>query len=78
MAAAAIICLPRQFHVTVVDNQDIRHLKTARWAFPLYLLLIGAMILPIDSAAIMPQIGHGHSADSFVLAFPLSTGHWLL
>ncbi|RZF77199.1 sensor histidine kinase [Pseudoalteromonas sp. CO325X] len=78
MAAAAIICLPRQFHVTVVDNQDIRHLKTARWAFPLYLLLIGAMILPIASAAIMPQIGHGHSADSFVLAFPLSTGHWLL
>ncbi|MGY8878633.1 MAG: hybrid sensor histidine kinase/response regulator, partial [Pseudoalteromonas sp.] len=47
MAAAAIICLPRQFHVTVVDNQNKRHLLTARWAFPLYLLLTAAMILPI-------------------------------
>ncbi len=78
MAAAAIICLPRQFHVTVVDNQDIRHLRTARWAFPLYLLLIALMIIPIASAAIMPEIGHGHSADSFVLALPLSSGHSVL
>lgn len=78
MAATAIICLPRQFHVTVVDNQDIRHLRTARWAFPLYLLLIAAMIVPIASAAIIPQIGHGHSADSFVLALPLQTDHSIM
>ena len=71
MAAAAIICLPRQFHVTVVDNQDKRHLFTARWAFPLYLLLTAAMILPIATAAIHPNIGNGFSPDSFVLALPL-------
>jgi len=71
MAAAAIICLPRQFHVTVVDNQDKRHLFTARWAFPLYLLLTAAMILPIATAAIHPDIGSGFSPDSFVLALPL-------
>ncbi|MFY8273021.1 PAS domain-containing hybrid sensor histidine kinase/response regulator [Pseudoalteromonas sp. SSDWG2] len=78
MAATAIICLPRQFHVTVVDNQDIKHLRTARWAFPLYLILTAGMILPIASAAIMPEIGQGHSADSFVLALPLQSGHWAM
>jgi PAS domain S-box-containing protein len=71
MAAAAIICLPRQFHVTVVDNQDKRHLVTARWAFPLYLLLTAAIILPIASAAIHPNIGNAFTPDSFVLALPL-------
>ncbi|MCF2856808.1 hybrid sensor histidine kinase/response regulator [Pseudoalteromonas sp. SMS1] len=72
MAAAAIICLPRQFHVTVVDNQNSNHLNTARWAFPLYLMLIALMIIPIASAAIHPQIGQQISADSFVLALPLN------
>ncbi|MBB1466990.1 PAS-domain containing protein [Pseudoalteromonas sp. SG41-5] len=78
MAAAAIICLPRQFHVTVVDNQDKRHLFTARWAFPLYLLLTAAMILPIATAAIHPQIGNSFSPDSFVLALPLMNDNALL
>ncbi|MBQ4876089.1 PAS-domain containing protein [Pseudoalteromonas luteoviolacea] len=72
MAAAAIICLPRQFHVTVVDNQNSNHLNTARWAFPLYLMLIALMIIPIASAAIHPGIGQGIAADSFVLGLPLS------
>lgn len=78
MAAAAIICLPRQFHVTVIDNHDVRHLKTARWAFPLYLLLTAAMIIPIALAAKYPGIGNGLAADSFVLALPLSQENYLL
>ena len=44
MAAGAILCLPRQFHVTVVDNVHLSHLKTARWLFPVYLLLTSAAI----------------------------------
>jgi len=78
MAAAAIICLPRQFHVTVVDNQDLKHLKTARWAFPLYLLLTAAVIIPIATAAFHPEIGAHFASDSFVLAFPLSENSALL
>ena len=78
IAAAAIICLPRQFHVTVVDNQDRKHLLTARWAFPLYLMLTAAMIIPIATAAIHPNIGSHLAADSFVLALPISTGHPIL
>lgn len=50
MAGAAVICLPRQFHVAVVDNLNLEHLNTARWLFPLYLALI-ALAIPIISVA---------------------------
>lgn len=49
MAAAAIICLPRQFHITVIDNLHIDHIRKARWVFPVYLLLI-ALTIPIIAA----------------------------
>ncbi|SFB83212.1 Na+/proline symporter [Pseudoalteromonas denitrificans DSM 6059] len=78
MAAAAIICLPRQFHVTIVDNQDLKHLKTARWAFPLYLLLTAAVIIPIATAAFHPEIGAHFAADSFVLALPVTENNAIL
>ncbi len=78
MAAVAILCLPRQFHVTVVENLDTKHLKTARWAFPLYLLLTAIVIIPIATAAIHAHIGAGIPPDSFVLALPLNEGNTLI
>ncbi|WP_018983823.1 PAS domain-containing hybrid sensor histidine kinase/response regulator [Salinimonas chungwhensis] len=50
MAAAAVICLPRQFHVAIIDNLSLSHLKTARWLFPLYLAII-ATVIPIIAVA---------------------------
>ena len=50
LAGCAIICLPRQFHVTVVENSDERHLRTASWMFPLYLFLMTLFVLPIALA----------------------------
>ncbi|MFC6441281.1 sensor histidine kinase [Bowmanella sp. JS7-9] len=46
IAAAAVICLPRQFHVSIIDNLDLKHLKIARWTFPLYLAVL-ALIIPV-------------------------------
>ena len=43
----AIVVLPRQFHVLVVENVDEHHIKKAIWLFPLYLLLINLFVLPI-------------------------------
>jgi len=40
LSAAAFLCLPRMFQVLVVENADERHLFTASWAFPLYLMLM--------------------------------------
>lgn len=74
LAAAAIICLPRQFHVTVVENSDERHLATASWLFPLYLLMISIFVLPIAAAG-LSSLPAGSNSDLFVLTLPLSTGN---
>ncbi len=77
LAATAIICLPRMFQVTVVENSDERHLATASWAFPLYLFLISLFVLPIAIAGqnLLPE---GSNPDLFVLTVPLSQGADLL
>ena len=73
LAAAAFVCLPRMFQVMVVENDDERHLRTAAWAFPLYLLLMSLFVVPIAAVGleVMPQ---GSNPDLFVLSLPLSQG----
>ncbi|WP_417663998.1 PAS-domain containing protein [Pseudidiomarina donghaiensis] len=69
MAAGVILCLPRQFHVAVVDNVNVNHLKTARWGFPLYLVLIAAAIVPI---ALSGSLFLGDvDGDTYALRLPL-------
>jgi len=73
LAAAAFLCLPRMFQVMVVENDDERHLRTAAWAFPLYLLLMSLFVVPIAVVGldILPE---GSNPDLFVLTVPLSQG----
>ncbi len=72
LSIAAIICLPRQFQVTVVENSDENHLRTASWAFPAYMLLMSLFILPIAlfGLSTMPA---GSSPDMFTLTLPLAS-----
>ncbi|MES2684160.1 MAG: hybrid sensor histidine kinase/response regulator [Pseudomonadota bacterium] len=77
LAAIAIVCLPRQFHVTVVESTSPRDLKRARWVFPLYIVLISLFVVPIAAAGLL-HLPAGTPADTFVLALPLAQGHgWL-
>ena len=71
LAASAIVCLPRQFQVTVVENMDERHLVTAGWMFPLYLFLISLFVLPIAIAG-LGVLPPGSNPDLFVLTLPLA------
>ena len=73
LAVAAFVCLPRMFQVMVVENDDERHLRTAAWAFPTYLLLISLFVVPIAVVGleVMPA---GANPDMFVLTVPLSQG----
>lgn len=73
LSAAAFLTLPRMFQVMVVENDDERHLRTAAWAFPLYLLLMSLFVVPIAVVGleIMPE---GSNPDLFVLTVPLSQG----
>src|SRR5262245_41580276 len=68
----AVMFLPRQFHVLVVQNQDEGHVTAAAWMFPLYLLLINLFVLPFAFAGLM-LLPRGQ-ADHFVLLLPLSAG----
>ena len=71
LSATAIICLPRQFQVTVVENIEERHLATASWLFPLYLLGMTIFIMPIALVGqqVMPA---GSNPDLYVLTLPLA------
>jgi len=72
LSTVAIILLPRQFHVTVVENHSEAEIKRARWLFPLYLVLINLFVVPIALAGLL-TFGSGNvDSDMFVLALPLS------
>ncbi len=73
----AILLLPRQFYVTFVENRDERELKTATWLFPLYLVLINILVLPIAFAG-LTSVGDKTTADLYVLSLPLLAGHDVL
>ncbi len=53
LGAISMFCLPRQFHVSYIENTDPDELRTARWAFPLYLFAINLFILPIALAGLL-------------------------
>jgi len=77
LSMMAIMFLPRQFHVAVVENYSEDHIKKAMWLFPLYLFLINIFVLPIAYGGLL--LGDTQSsADYFVLSIPLHYGHPLL
>ena len=73
LSAAAFLCLPRMFQVLVVENSDERHLATASWAFPGYLLLMSLFVVPIAVVG-LDMMPAGSNPDLFVLTLPLSQG----
>jgi Na+/proline symporter/signal transduction histidine kinase len=72
LAMSAILFLPRQFQIAVVENVDENHLRRAIWMFPLYLLLINLFVMPIALAGLLQFGGAGIDADTFVLALPMA------
>lgn len=74
VAMMAILCLPRQFHVTVVENTDPQDLRLARWVFPAYLILAGLFVVPIALAGQM-RLPSSVIPDSFVISLPLAEAH---
>lgn len=77
LSMSAILCLPRQFHVNVVENSDEKHILTAMWFFPLYMLLINVFVIPIALGGLIKGFPV-ERADTFVLMLPLHHGEeWL-
>jgi signal transduction histidine kinase/Na+/proline symporter len=78
LSMLAIMFLPRQFQVTVIENKDESHLKKAIWLFPLYMLAINVFVLPIAFGGLLHFPSGSVDADSFVLTLPLSQKQELL
>jgi signal transduction histidine kinase/Na+/proline symporter len=69
----AIVSLPHQFHIGVVECRDGDHLRTARWLFPLYLLLVTLPIFAFARAGSL-LLGDAVPSDLYVLGLPLMDG----
>src|SRR6478736_2696910 len=77
LSAMAFLCLPRQFHVAVVEHGHPASLRTARWMFPIYLVLINLFVIPIAAAGLL-LLGPQVNPDLYVLKLPLNHGEsWL-
>src|SRR5690606_34432808 len=74
VAVMAFVCLPRQFHVGVVENTEPNDLRSARWIFPVYLLLAMLFVVPIALAGqvLLPA---SSAPDSYVISLPLAEAH---
>ncbi|MDG1430413.1 MAG: ATP-binding protein, partial [Paracoccaceae bacterium] len=70
---AAFIALPRMFQVMVVEIDDEKHLATASWAFPIYVMLMSLFVVPIAVAGLQ-MFPNGANPDLFVLTVPLAHG----
>jgi len=66
-----IFILPQQYHMIMIENHHEKELKTARWLYPLYLILINLFVLPIALAGQSLFPGGSVNADTYVITIPL-------
>ncbi len=77
LSTGAVMLLPRQFQVMVVEATSEKHVAGAMWMFPVYLFLINLFVLPLALGGLLLFSGNAQ-ADAFVLLIPLETGQPLL
>ncbi len=74
LGALAMFSLPHQFHMAVVECRGPGQVRSARWLFPVYLLLISLFILPLAWAGQLLLAGTAIPSDLVVLGLPLQSG----
>jgi Na+/proline symporter/nitrogen-specific signal transduction histidine kinase len=78
LSMMAIMFLPRQFQVAVIENVDEKHLNKAIWLFPVYMLAINVFVLPIAFGGLLRFPDGSVDADTFVLTLPMAEKRELL
>jgi Na+/proline symporter/signal transduction histidine kinase len=78
LSFCAIMLLPRQFHVSVVENSTDAEVGRARWLFPLYLVAINLFVIPIAIAGLVTFPFGAVESDMYVLALPMEGNSPLL
>jgi len=74
----AITILPRQFHIGVIENSNVKHVNTAMWLFPLYMFVINIFVLPVAIGGLLIFGNNSIDADTFLLSIPLYHHHYSL
>ncbi|PZQ49892.1 MAG: hybrid sensor histidine kinase/response regulator [Rhodovulum sulfidophilum] len=78
LSTLAFLCLPRQFHVAIVENTHPDDIRVAAWAFPVYLVAINIFVAPVAVIGLALFSGGATQPDSFLFAIPLELGwSWL-
>jgi len=72
LSMLAIMFLPRQFQVAVIENKHEQHLNKAIWLFPLYMLAINLFVLPIAFGGNLHFAPGAVDADTYVLTLPMA------
>lgn len=72
LGMAAIFCLPRQFHILMVESDSPDTARTLRWLIPGYMLIIAFFILPIGYGGFLLLHHQGINPESFSLQLPIS------
>lgn len=78
LSMSAIFLLPRQFHTTIIENRTEKHLKTAIWLFPLYLLLINFFVFPIAWGGRILFLGENVNPEFYSILIPQKLGNTLI
>ncbi len=71
LAGMAIVFLPRQFHVTIVENRKEDDVRKAAWLFPLYLVAINLFVVPLAIAGLLIFPDGTIDRDMTVLSLPI-------
>ncbi|MGO9360158.1 MAG: NahK/ErcS family hybrid sensor histidine kinase/response regulator [Xanthobacteraceae bacterium] len=74
LSSFAIMLLPRQFHVSVVENTRDTEVSRARWLFPLYLVAINLFVIPVALAGLTSFSSGTVDSDMYLLALPMAHG----
>ncbi|WP_294312712.1 ATP-binding protein [uncultured Chryseobacterium sp.] len=78
ISGTAICLLPRQFHTAIIENRQEKHIKTAIWFFPLYLLVFTIFIFPIAWAGRLIFNGQNVNPEFYSILIPQHLGNtWI-
>ena len=78
ISVMAVLVLPRQFYMALVEAGEAEDLPRARLGFAAYLAVMTLLVLPIALAGVT-LLGGNASPDLYVLALPAALGQpWLL
>src|ERR1700744_4794432 len=78
LSFCAIVLLPRQFHVSVVENSSEGEVRRGRWLFPLFFVAINVCVIPIAIAGLVIFPFGAVDSDMYVLALPIEGNSLLL